>query len=83
MTGPSLDRCLCAKLRSIRLIAADNALAAMATAGVVGFFAGAAAARFIVARKKNRTERNSVGQSDSVKLPIVPEGRGGEKPHSS
>ena len=38
-----------------RLIAADNALAAMATAGIFGAFAGAAAKRFLFARRQCRT----------------------------
>ncbi|CAN0417237.1 unnamed protein product, partial [Ectocarpus sp. 8 AP-2014] len=34
-----------------RLVATDNAMAAMATSGVVGVFAGVALARFLAARR--------------------------------
>eukprot|EP00904_Undaria_pinnatifida_P008943 jgi/Undpi1/5179/HiC_scaffold_19.g08530.m1 len=46
---------LTARQPSVRLIAADNALAAMATAGIFGAFAGAAAKRFLFARRQCRT----------------------------
>ncbi|CAN0387743.1 unnamed protein product [Ectocarpus sp. 8 AP-2014] len=36
---------------TVRLVAADNAMAAMATSGVVGVFAGVALARFLPTRR--------------------------------
>ncbi|CAM9870820.1 unnamed protein product [Ectocarpus sp. 12 AP-2014] len=36
---------------TVRLVAADNAMAAMATSGIVGVFAGVALARFLAARR--------------------------------
>lgn len=48
-----------------RLVAADQALAAMATAGIVGVFAGAVAARLLAARGKIRLKRTE-GTSDDT-----------------
>lgn len=60
-----------------RFVAVDHALAAMATAGIVGVFAGAVAARFLAARNKIRTKyggeidddtANAGGRLDSPKM---------------
>ncbi|CBN79607.1 expressed unknown protein [Ectocarpus siliculosus] len=36
---------------TVRLVAADNAMAAMVTSGIIGVFAGGALARFLAARR--------------------------------
>lgn len=62
-----------------RLIPADNALAAMAAAGVAGLFAGAALARFMVARKKRPRQATTSDQAGQRPLVTVSEGKDGNK----
>eukprot|EP00752_Nemacystus_decipiens_P018395 g16498.t1 len=59
-------------LSSGRLLAADNAVAAMATAGLAGVFAGVAAARFLAARRTSRLNRRGYGGCTSVLGPPPP-----------
>lgn len=60
-----------------RLIPADNAFAAMATAGVVGLFAGAALARFMVAREKRREQAPTSDQAGQRSLVTISEEKDG------